>query len=96
MDSSNNVLIEIVKTHPSWVVVMVLLCFLIWKVSPSYFDKKNCETRCNELSKKVDTMQQTIDKLKTENTNYNQLKGAVIVMRKLLIENGYDDIPGLD
>jgi len=41
-------------------------------------------------------MQQTIDKLKTENTNYNQLKGAVIVMRKLLIENGYDDIPGLD
>lgn len=103
-------IIEILKDQPIWLIVFGFVIYLIIKVAPSffpqYFDKKNCEERCAELQVEISELKKELEeeKKKTQkiieenqerNNNYNQMRGAILMIKRTLEENGFEGIDEL-
>jgi len=81
---------------PEWLILSVCLLVLAYKVIPVYLDKKRETEKVKALEAKVAEHERKIAELEIREKICERMKGALMVMRKLLLENGYDNIPGLD
>lgn len=90
-------LTELINKHPAYVIitlgVLAIISLLIWKVSPFFFDKKNCEDRCKALEDKNKSLELRVDSLEEESKKHQRLIGSVSMFRDKLKELGYPDIP---
>ena len=101
---------EILKDQPIWFIAFGIVTYLIIKVAPSffpqYFDKKNCEERCAALQKEIEQLKKDLEAEKEKtakiildnqerNDNFNTMKGAIMMIKKTLEENGFEGIDEL-
>ena len=101
---------EFLKDQPLWLIVFGFFIYLLVKIAPNffpqYFDKKNCEQRCKDLQAEIEQLKSDLEKEKKKtakiiienqerNDNFNQMKGAILMIKKTLEENGFEGIDEL-
>lgn len=97
LKEGNSFLIELVRNNEVWSVIIIILIivsgYVIYRVSPSYFDKRNCEERIKDFEKGQMKRDQKIEALEKQVQELIGLKYQIKLLKKLLHDAGFKDLP---